>query len=104
MGPPVSFNTRRGNFVWDWFPAKPSVAGRDAAVVLAGVEGGDVVVAVVMLVDEVAFCRSASSLPSRDLVNPPLTGARAVLPHGNSAGGARKEVSRCGTESHRRDI
>lgn len=63
------------------------MAGKDV-IVLAGVEGGDVVV--VMLVSEVVLFRLVLSLLRRDLVNTALT-VKAVLPHGNSAGNARKE-------------
>lgn len=66
------------------------VAGKDS-VVLAGVEGRDVVV--VMLCSEVAFCRLEFSRPSRDLVAAALAAARAVLPHGNSASVVRKKRS-----------
>lgn len=69
--------------------------------VLAGVEGGDEVVA--MLVSEVVFCRLAFSL-SRDLEDPALTAFRAVLPHGNSTGDVRKEESHCGIKSNFHDI
>ncbi len=79
------------------------MAGKDA-VVLAGVEGEDVVVA--MLVNEVAFCRLAFSWPSRDLMDTALmdTAVRAVLPHGNSTIDVRKEESHCGIRSYCHDI
>lgn len=68
------------------------MAGK-GAVVLAGVEEGDAVV--VLLVIEVVFCRLAFPRSNRDLVSI-ATSVRAVLPHGNSAGGVRKEESHCG--------
>lgn len=57
------------------------------AVVLAGVEGGDVVE--LMLVSEVVG-RLALFL-SRDLDNAERNVVRAVLPHGNSTGDVKKE-------------
>lgn len=56
--------------------------------VLAGVEGRDVVV--VMFISAVVFCRLELSWPSTDLVDAAPTAARAVLPHENSASVVRK--------------
>lgn len=96
VGSSASLFIHRGSFFRDWFRAGSYVAGGDA-VVPAGVEGGDVVV--VLPVSEVAFSR-----PCRDLVDTEPTAVRAVLPHGNSAGDARKQESHRGIRSHRHNI
>ena len=80
-----------GNLFGDVFSTKSFAAGRDAVVL----QGGDVGL-VVALVSEVLFSRLVFSWPNRVLLcTSGLTSFRAVLPHGNSAGGVRKEESRC---------
>lgn len=93
MGTSASRDTRRGDFFGDWFSTESFVAGKGAEV-LAGVEEGDVVL--VLLVSEVVFCRLVFQRSNRDRVDTRPISVRAVLPHGNSAGDVRKEVSYCG--------
>ena len=84
-----SFNFHRGSFFRDRF-TKEKVVAINCSVVLAGVEGGDVVE--VMLVAEVVLCsRIAFPLSNRDLFNV-LVSVCAVRPHGNSTVDERKWI------------